>query len=180
MANVTCQPSTAEGFGLSVCESLMSATPIIASCIGGLQDQMGFVKDDGTYLTGQDFSAEWPSNSDGRYTKCGEWAFPLWPTLTLQGSPQTPYIYDSIININEISEKLLETYNLGPKELSNRGASGRKYVTNPDIKMSATEMGKGFVSQVNTMLKHWKPRQRFTMIDTSIDKPVYPAGTILK
>jgi len=180
MANVTCQPSTAEGFGLSVCESLMSGTPIIASCIGGLQDQMGFVKDDGSYLTEKDFTSEWPSNADGRYTKCGEWAFPLWPTLTLQGSPQTPYIYDSIININEISEKLLETYGLGTKELSSRGASGRKYVTDPNIRMTAKAMGEGFISQVNTMMETWKPRQRFTMIDTSEANPTYPAGIILK
>ena len=51
IADITCQPSSAEGFGLSVCESLMAGTPIMATCIGGLQDQMGFKNDNGNLLT---------------------------------------------------------------------------------------------------------------------------------
>ena len=180
MADVTCQPSTAEGFGLSVCESLMTGTPIIASCIGGLQDQMGFMKEDGTYLTEKDYTTDWPSNADKRYTKHGEWAFPMWPTVTLQGSPQTPYIYDSIININDIKDRMLETYKLGTKELERRGNSGREYVTDPKIKMTAKNMGTSFIEQVNNMLESWKPRERFTVINTDMEDVIYPDGIMLK
>ena len=179
MADVTCQPSTAEGFGLSVCESLMSGTPVIASCIGGLQDQMGFKNEEGEYLTVEDFSAEWPSNSDGKYKTHGEWAFPVWPVHTLQGSPPTPYIYDSIVKIQDIRDRMVETFNLGTDDLEERGKLGREYVTDPKIAMTAKAMGEGFVSQVNNMLKTWKPRKRFTLIDTKIEKPEYPAGIII-
>ena len=50
MSTATFQPSSAEGFGLSVCESLMTGTPICATVIGGLQDQMGFRNKDGNFL----------------------------------------------------------------------------------------------------------------------------------
>ena len=180
IADVTCQPSTAEGFGLSVCESLMAETPILASCIGGLQDQMGFKKEDGNYLTVKDYSAEWPTNSDGKYKDHGEWAFPMWPVHTLQGSPPTPYIYDSIIKISDIKDKLLETYNLGTKELERRGKLGREYVTDKNIMMTSKAMGEGFITQLENMLKYWKPRKRFTMINTTRKKPNYPSGIILK
>ena len=41
IADVMCNPSSAEGFGLTHMEAIMSGTPTIASVIGGLQDQMG-------------------------------------------------------------------------------------------------------------------------------------------
>ena len=104
----------------------------------------------------------------------------MWPTLTLQGSPQTPYIYDSIININDIRDKMLEVYNLGPKDLERRGKLGREYVTSPDIKMTARMMGSSFVDQVENMLESWKPRKRFTMIDTNLEEITYPDGIMLK
>ena len=182
MANVTCQPSTAEGFGLSVCESLMTGTPVIASCIGGLQDQLGFKKENGEYVTVKDFTDEWPSNSDGRYKEHGEWAFPLWPIHTLQGSPPTPYIYDSIVKITDIRDNLLETYALGEDELKRRGKLGREYVTDPKIRMTAKMMGKDFVSQVETMLENWKPRKRFSIANSSssYSNITYPGGIIIK
>ena len=50
IADVVCCPSSAEGFGLSHMEALMSGTPTITTVVGGLQDQMGF-KVDGKELT---------------------------------------------------------------------------------------------------------------------------------
>jgi len=180
MANVTCQPSSAEGFGLSVCESLMAGTPIIASCIGGLQDQMGFKNDAGNYLTVKDYTEEWPTNSDGKYTDHGEWAFPIWPTLTLQGSPQTPYIYDSIPPIKDIAQRMKEVYDLGEKELIRRGNLGREYVTSKDIMMTAEMMGKNAAKDIEKLFDTWKPRKRFKLLKTNQKDKVYPAGTVLK
>ena len=180
ISNLTCQPSSAEGFGLSVCESLMAGTPILASCIGGLQDQMGFKKEDGTYLTVEDYTTEWPSNSDGRYKDHGEWAFPIWPQLTLQGSPQTPYIYDSIPSIEDISDRIKEAYSLGIDELNRRGLEGRKFVTSKDSMMTATMMAKNTISSINNLFKNWKPRNRFELIDVLSEEIEYPNGLILK
>jgi len=109
MADVTLQPSSAEGFGLSIAESLAAGTPIIASCIGGLQDQMGFRDENGKLM---ELNIEHPTNSDMKYTEHGEWAFPLTPQLNMVGSPPTPYIYDSSVSISEITKALIEVNNL--------------------------------------------------------------------
>ena len=179
IAKLTCQPSTAEGFGLSVCESLMSGTPIIASCIGGLQDQMGFKKEDGSYIKVEDYTKDWPTNSDGRYKEHGEWAFPIWPTLTLQGSPQTPYIYDSIVPITEICKRLNDAYKLGEKELKRRGLLGREYVTSKDIMMTSKMMANNTIESIERLFEVWKPRKRYSLIETNQPDVKYPSGKIL-
>ena len=179
ISSLTCQPSSAEGFGLSVCESLMAGTPILATCIGGLQDQMGFKKEDGSYLTTEDFDENWPSNSNGRYREHGEWAFPVWPTLTLQGSPMTPYIYDSIPSITDISNRIEEAYGLGTEELNRRGALGREYVTSKNIMMTSKMMAENTIDSIENMMKEWKPRKRFSLIEVSQNENViYPKGII--
>ena len=180
VANLTCQPSTAEGFGLSVCESLMAGTPILATCIGGLQDQMGFKKEDGSYLTEKDYSADWPSNSDGKYKNHGEWAFPIWPTITLQGSPQTPYIYDSIPSIKDIASRIKEAYNLKGEELTKRGIAGRNFVTSKNSMMTAKFMGENTIKSIDNLFDNWKPRKRYSVIDLINEPEIkYPSGLIL-
>ena len=180
ISSLTCQPSSAEGFGLSVCESLMSGTPIMATVIGGLQDQMGFMKDDGTYLTVKDYSDEFPSNSNCKYTKHGEWAFPLWPQLTLQGSPATPYIYDSIPNIKDIANVMKNAYSLGENELNRRGLLGREFVTSEDSMMTAEWMGKNVISSIEKLFENFKPRKRFELFKTDEPELTYPQGIILE
>ena len=49
---------------------MMAETMIVANVTGGLQDQMGFVDDEGTPIHEDvHFNAEWGSNHDGRYKK---------------------------------------------------------------------------------------------------------------
>ena len=180
MANVTCQPSSAEGFGLSMCESLMSGTPIIATCIGGLQDQMGFKKEDGSYLTVDDYTTDFPSNSGMKYTDHGEWAIPLKANISLQGSPPTPYIYDSQPNLEDLRDALKTMYDFGLEECKRRGLSGREYVTSKEIGMTSKMMGQNFIDSVETFFENWKPRKRFTILDTKELNIKYPAGTILE
>lgn len=180
MSNVTCQPSSAEGFGLSMCESLMSGTPIIATCIGGLQDQMGFMKEDGSYLKVEDYTTDFPSNSNFKYTKHGEWSFPLKANLSLQGSPPTPYIYDSAPSIEQLRDRLKEVHDLGFDECKRRGKLGREFAMREDIGMTAKLMGKNFVDSVETFFENWKPRERFTVMNTKNPNIKYPAGTILE
>jgi glycosyltransferase involved in cell wall biosynthesis len=179
MATATFQPSSAEGFGLSVCESLMTGTPICATVIGGLQDQMGFKKEDGSYLTVKDFSDTWPSNSNGRYKKHGEWAFPLWPLLTLQGSPTTPYIYDSIPSVKDISLQMKNIYNIDDEELNRIGELGRQFVMG-DGMMTAKHMGELTIQSIDKLFDTWKPRKRFTLLETDTVEKKYPSGIILE
>ena len=140
---------------------------------------MGFKKEDGSYLTVKDFNDKWPSNSDGKYKEHGEWAFPVWPTLTLQGSPMTPYIYDSIPSITDISQRIKEAYELGSEELSRRGKLGREYVTSESIMMTSKMMAQNTIDSIENLFKSWKPRQRFTLVDVLSEEIKYPDGVIL-
>ena len=60
IADVTINLSSNEGFGLSTAESLMAGTPIIVAVTGGLQDQIGQTKDDGSPI---EFDLHFGSNN---------------------------------------------------------------------------------------------------------------------
>ena len=76
--------SSAEGWGLSLTEALLTGTPIIANTTGGMQDQMRFEDENGEWYTP---SPEVPSNHRKTYTKHGKWALPVYPTnLSIVGS----------------------------------------------------------------------------------------------
>ena len=64
-SDITINIASNEGFGLATAESLMTGTPIIVNVTGGLQDQCGFMKDDGSLLTVDDYKGEWGSNNNG-------------------------------------------------------------------------------------------------------------------
>ena len=61
-----------EGFGLGSLESLTVGTPIVVNVTGGLQDQCGFKKEDGSYLTEDDY-IELGSNHRGEYNIWCHW-----------------------------------------------------------------------------------------------------------
>ena len=73
ISDVTINIASNEGFGLGTAESLMAGTPIVVNVTGGLQDQCGFRKEDGSLLVKEDYTTEWGSNHDGRYKEHGEW-----------------------------------------------------------------------------------------------------------
>jgi|21_taG_2_1085346.scaffolds.fasta_scaffold00045_52 glycosyltransferase involved in cell wall biosynthesis len=168
--------SSAEGFGLSCMETIMSGTPVIVNTTGGLQDQCGFTKDDGSLIKETDYNDKWPSNSNGRYKEHGEWAFPVWPQINLQGSPQTPYIYDSRASVIDIAKRMREVYKLGSDERSKRGLAGRKWAINNGF--TKVSMCNDLVRSIETCFENFKPRTRFGMMDMSTPAPTYPAGII--
>ena len=176
VASMTCQPSSAEGFGLSVMESIMAGTPILGTVIGGIQDQMGLKKDDGSPVTLADYSAEWPSNSDGRYKNHGEWAFPIWPQMNLQGSPMTPYIYDSRPSVKDIARQLKNAHSVGVKDLKRRGLVGREWAIENGF--NSTGMAKAFIESMNGCFESFKPRERFTLVSAGEKEIQYPDGKI--
>ena len=177
MADVTCCPSSAEGFGLSHMESMMSGTPTIATVCGGLQDQMGFRNKDGNFLELKDFNVETPTNSTGLMgEQHGPWTYPLWPNLSLQGSPLTPYIYDSRPTIEDITTALKFWYDAGDKERKRCGAIGRDWgIENGFTK---DNMCASTAIAIDACLDNFEPRERFTIIDTSKPKQKYPTGDI--
>ena len=150
-------------------EGIMAGKPTISTVLGGLQDQMGFVvsdKDGDRDMNLSDFTSDTPSNSTGKISKeHGQWTYPLWPQMNLQGSPQTPYIYDSRPNINDIADGIKYWYDLGPEERQTRGLAGRDWA----IKNGYTNKGMcdAAIESIETCFDNFKPRKRYTLIDTT-------------
>jgi len=178
MADVVCNPSSAEGFGLSHMEAIMSGTPTIASVLGGLQDQMGFRNNRGEYITIDDFTVDTPSNSTGKISEDhGSWTYPLWPQINLQGSPPTPYIYDSRVSIDQITSGLMYWHNMPKSNRSDHGAIGRDWAIENGF--NAKGMTDTMSKSIDTCISTFKPRQRYTLIDASIKKQQYPSGALV-
>lgn len=178
MADVTCNPSSAEGFGLSHMESMMAGTPTIATVCGGLQDQMGFRNKDGKFLELKDFCLETPSNSTGLMgEQHGPWTYPLWPNPSLQGSPLTPYIYDSRPMIQDIATALKFWYNAGREERKRCGSIGRDWAIENGF--TAKNMADSTAIAIDAGMNNFKPREKFVVIDTNEPKPKYPSGELV-
>jgi glycosyltransferase involved in cell wall biosynthesis len=152
-----------EGFGLGSLEALTVGTPIIVNVTGGMQDQCGFTKKDGSYLTEDDY-IELGSNHRGEYKEHGEWVKPVFPSnISLCGSPMTPYIFDDRASYEDAGEALLGWYNEGPEERERKGEVGRRWVSGDDAKMTAEHLSQGFINSMDTAFKNWKPREQYTL-----------------
>ena len=152
-----------EGFGLGSLEALTVGTPIVVNVTGGLQDQCGFKKEDGSYLTADDY-VELGSNHRGKYKELGEWVKPVFPSnISLCGSPQTPYIFDDRCQYEDAGEALLEWYNEGPEKREEYGEIGRKWVLGDDAKMTSKHLSKGFIESMDGAFENWKPREKYTL-----------------
>lgn len=165
IADVTINLASNEGFGLGTAESIVAGTPIIVNVTGGLQDQCGFTDEEGNYLDPDvHFKKEWGSNHDGKYQKHGEWAFPCFPTsLSLQGSPLTPYIFDDRCSWKDAGEHLFTLYNMTREERKRRGELGRQYALGPGM-FTADKMGQLFIEHINKTLENFTPRERYTLV----------------
>ena len=162
IADVTVLMSSNEGWGLSLTESLMSGTMIIANTTGGMQDQMRFEDENGDWV---DFSSEYPSNHRGRYRKHGKWSRPVYPSnISLAGSPTTPYIFDDRCSYEDVAEALVEVYNLPKQERDNNGMEGRKWVTSEESQMSANSMSNNIITVLDKAFDSFIPRKRFDLI----------------
>ncbi len=152
-----------EGFGLGSAEALTVGKPIIVNTTGGLQDQCGFKKEDGTYLTADDY-VELGSNHRGKYKEHGEWAKPVFPTnISLQGSPMTPYIFDDRCSYEDAGDALRYWYDKGPEGRKEAGKKGMKFVKDKNIGMDSKNMCDRYVEAIDTTFEKWKPRKRYEM-----------------
>ena len=144
-----------------------TGTPIIVNVTGGLQDQCGFDLE-GNPLTAEDYvkigslhnRREWMKNEMLTY---GVWAFPVWPSnLSLQGSPQTPYIFDDRVDFMDVAEQLDNTFQKGRDHLTQVGQIGSEWIQS-DAGMASETMGEKFVEAIDGCLENWAPRKRFEM-----------------
>jgi len=153
-----------EGWGLSLTEAILVGNPIIANVTGGMQDQMKFEDEEGNWFTP---SPEIPSNNTGKYKKCGEWAFPVFPNnRSIQGSPQTPYIWDDRCRPEDAAEQILAVYSLDKKERKAKGLKGREWALN-EAGLTSPLQGQRVIEAFDTLFKTWKPREKYELINVN-------------
>jgi len=165
VADVTVNIASNEGFGLTSAESLAAGTPVINTVTGGLQDQMRFEDDNGNIFNP---TVDIPSNHTKTYEKCGEWAYPVFPACrTIKGSVKTPYIFDDLINIDDLSEVLLQVYN-DRDDLDRRGLLGREWICSEESMMNLEWLGMNMSNAIQICLDTYKSRDRYQLINTKI------------
>lgn len=164
-SDVTILLSSNEGWGLSLTESLMTGTMIIANVTGGMQDQMRFEDEDGKWI---EFTEDFCSNHFGKYKKCGEWALPVFPSnISIQGSVPTPYISDDRADARDAAVAIREVYDMTTEEREARGAAGRVWVTSEEAKMSASLMADNMIEAVDRTIADRKPRQKYSIVEVN-------------
>ena len=154
-----------EGWGLTLTEAMLSGTPIIANVTGGMQDQMRFEDKDGNWFTP---TPETPSNNSGKYKKHGEWAFPVYPACrSIQGSPQTPYIWDDRCKPEDAAKQIRTIYDLSSKERDERGKKGREWALSSEAGFTSKRQGERVIEALDELFDTWKPREKYEIINTS-------------
>lgn len=154
--------SSNEGWGLSLTESLLTGTPIIANVTGGMQDQMRFVDKNEEWYTP---SKEVPSNHKATYKKCGEWALPVFPSnSSLVGSIPTPYIFDDRCRPEDAAVRIGELYNMKDQERKRIGLLGREWALGDEAGFTSKKMAKRVMEGIDALFENWKPREKFQLI----------------
>ena len=177
LADLTVLPSSNEGWGLSLTESMMAETMIAANVTGGMQDQMRFVDDNGEWYTP---NSDIPSNHRGTYKEHGAWSVPIFPTnISLVGSVPTPYIFDDRCSFEDIAYAIEQAYNLTPEERSKNGKLAREWVTSEEAKMSAVNMSLNVIDAIDETLRDFKPRSKFDIIKVEEAKRDYVEHQLL-
>lgn len=161
VVDLTINIASNEGFGLTTAESIMAGTPVLANVTGGLQDQMGFVKEDNTFLTVKDYTDGFYTNSTKKYKNHGQWVYPIFPAIrTINGSVKTPYIYDEKAEVHDVAKQLLKAYNDNKQNyLSMNGLEGREYLINQGFHVE--NMGNKFIENIDFTFENWQPISRF-------------------
>ncbi len=165
-----------EGWGLSLTEGIMAGNMAIAPVQGGMQDQMRFEDKNGDWIN---FTPEFPTNSNGQYKDHGEWAIPMFgKTRSLKGSPPTPYIYATQVDVEDAGLAILKCYNLGREEIQRRGLTGRKWLLSDEARMTASGMGQNFIDHIDTLFEKWEPVGRYTIEKVDEGESTYNPNAI--
>tara|TARA_R110002153_G_scaffold92084_2_gene223882 strand:- start:16172 stop:17620 length:1449 start_codon:yes stop_codon:yes gene_type:complete len=168
MADATILLSSNEGWGLSLTESLVTGTPIIANVTGGMQDQMRFTNQKGKWI---DFNKDFPSNHNGTYRDCGDWAIPVFPSSrSIQGSIQTPYIFDDRCKPEDAADAIERMYSFSKEEREERGQKGYDWAVGPEAGFTAVSMSNKVIEVLDKSFDTIKPRSPFDF-HTVKDRP---------
>ena len=157
-----------EGWGLSLTEAILCGKPIIANTTGGMQDQMRFEFEDGSWI---DFDENFPSNHRGTYKKHGRWAFPVYPTSrSIVGSPPTPYIFDDRCEAEDAAKRIEEIYHMSEEERTERGLAGREWAISDEAGFTSKHQAQRVIDCFDNLFETWTPREGFEFINTNNHK----------
>jgi glycosyltransferase involved in cell wall biosynthesis len=163
--DVQIQLTSNEGWGLSLTEAILSGNPIIANVTGGMQDQMRFTDEKGLWFTPDE---NIPSNHRGTYKECGPWAFPVFPTsISIVGSPPTPYIFDDRCEAGDAANQLMEVYNLDPERRKAIGLMGREWATGNEAGFTAEKQGERVIENIDKLFETWEPRPKYELVKST-------------
>tara|TARA_Y100000593_G_scaffold81051_1_gene151466 strand:- start:2517 stop:3974 length:1458 start_codon:yes stop_codon:yes gene_type:complete len=177
MADVTVNIASNEGFGISWCESLMAGTPIASNVTGGLQDGCRFEDENGDWI---EFTTDFPSNHDGTYKKHAKWAKPIFPSnRSIQGSPQTPYIFDDRVDFRDVADAIKYWYDMSTEEREECGNAGHEWVCGNESNMSAQGMSSLMAKGIDECFEKWTPRKRFTLYTVGRNKKIEKPGVVI-
>lgn len=160
VADVVVNIGSNEGWGLSSTEAILSGTPIINNVTGGLQDQCGFVDENGNPIM---FTEDFATNHTGKYKSHGAWAKPVFPTnRSLQGSPTTPYIFDDRVKFEDVADAIMYWYNTPSVVRDEMGYAGREWALANGL--TGEQMGNSMIEIIDYLFSvHKEARPRFTI-----------------
>ena len=145
ISDVVVNIASNEGWGLSSTEAILSGTPIINNVTGGLQDQCGFVDNDGNDI---EFDTEFTTNHTGKYKSHGAWAKPVFPSnRSLQGSPSTPYIFDDRVRFEDVADAIMYWYDTPKTVREEMGLQGREWALQKGL--TSEQMGNSMIEMIN-------------------------------
>jgi glycosyltransferase involved in cell wall biosynthesis len=167
VADVVVNIGSNEGWGLSSTESILSGTPIINNVTGGLQDQCGFVDENEEWIR---FNGEFATNHTGKFKLHGVWAKPVFPSnRSLQGSPQTPYIFDDRVSYEDVADAIAYWYNTPETLREQMGLSGREWALKNGL--TAQQMGQKMIWMIDYLFNAKSmDRPRYTLTQVKEQK----------
>ena len=170
LADVTINIASNEGFGLSNAESIMAGTPTITNVTGGLQDQCGFVDDDGAPIQ---FTPVFPSNHAGTYKMHGNWTKSVFPSnRSLQGSIPTPYIFDDRCKFEDVADAIRYWFDLPTDTRKQFGLEGRNWMLQAEVGLNSGEMCNRMMKSIDTLFETWESPSKFEV--TKFKPKQYP------
>ena len=126
--------SFAEGFGLGTLEAMMTGTPIVATCTGGMTRQVIDHRDE---------------------TQNGV-ALPV-EMQTMVGSQGVPYIYEDYVSNHTVAKGIMKMYMLNPQE---REKLNEKVLNYARGEFSYTKMIESWNSTLINVHKNWSSKYR--------------------
>ena len=166
VADVVVNIGSNEGWGLSSTEAILSGTPIINNVTGGLQDQCGFEDENGEWIR---FDGEFATNHIGKYKKHGIWVKPVFPSnRSLQGSPQTPYIFDDRVKFEDVADAIRYWYDIPLYRRSEMAEAGRNWALKNGL--TAEQMGKKMIHMIDYLFninKEQRPSYTLNKVTTT-------------